>query len=97
MSKPQAVDCVIGMSQAVTATAAREFTAAVYQALGFGKGIKDAFDLGIVQLGMSRTDEHIPWLDCHYSEEFSIGNRNLYDIYDIYNAPTNRVERIVFS
>src|SRR5215831_12934043 len=69
-SEPQAeaisdyVDCVIGMSQGVTDTAARQFAAAVYQALGFGKSIKDAFDLGIVQLGFSRSDEHIPKLRC---------------------------------
>ncbi|MGC1931401.1 MAG: hypothetical protein WA667_20710 [Candidatus Nitrosopolaris sp.] len=70
-SEPQAkaisnyVDCVIGMSQAVTDSGAREFAAHFYQALGFGKSIQDAFDLGIVELKLFNiSDENIPKLTC---------------------------------
>ncbi len=57
------VDCVIGMSDAIADTAAREFAAHFYQALGFGKSLQDAFDLGVVQLKMLNiSDDHIPKL-----------------------------------
>ena len=62
-SEPQAeaisnnVECVIGMSFAVTDVAAREFAAHFYQALGFGKSIQDAFDLGVVQLKLQNISD----------------------------------------
>ena len=44
------VNCVIGMSKAVSDKAAIEFASTFYSSLGFGKSVKEAFDLGIVQL-----------------------------------------------
>jgi hypothetical protein len=41
------VDCVIGMSRSVGGRAAICFAAAFYQALGFGRTVKTAFDLAV--------------------------------------------------
>ncbi|MCI0560033.1 MAG: hypothetical protein MN733_16205, partial [Nitrososphaera sp.] len=55
------VDCVIGMSKAVTERAATLFSASFYRALGFGNNIKDAFDLGRNELKLqSIGEEQIP-------------------------------------
>ena len=51
------VDCVIGMSKAITDEAAREFAVYFYQTLGFGKSIQDAFDLAKAQLMMFNIPE----------------------------------------
>jgi len=48
----QYLDCVIGMSKAVGDAAAISFATAFYQALGFGKDVKTAFDLGCVQINL---------------------------------------------
>ncbi len=40
------IDCVIGMSKAIGDSAAINFATSFYQALGFGKNVKAAFDLG---------------------------------------------------
>jgi len=68
-SQPQAqaiaqhIDCVIGMSQAVGDVAAVSFAAAFYQALGYGRNIRTAFDLGCVHIDMEGLDEqNIPQL-----------------------------------
>jgi hypothetical protein len=59
------IDCVIGMTEAVTDNAAKVFATAFYQALGFKKSIKDAFDLGVVQMQlMGITGYQIPQLIC---------------------------------
>src|SRR5690606_32593956 len=42
----QHVDCVIGMSQAIQDEDAIAFTSAFYEALGFGRDVKTAFELG---------------------------------------------------
>jgi hypothetical protein len=75
------VDCVIGMSEAITDTAARDFAAYFYQALGFGQSVQDAFDLGVVQLKLFNiSDEHIPKLTYQPgldpSQMFVIRNKN---------------------
>lgn len=44
------VNCVIGMSKAVSDKAAIEFASAFYSSLGFGKSVKEAFELAKVQL-----------------------------------------------
>ncbi len=55
-SEPQAraiakhVECVIGMSNAITDSAAIKFAASFYQALGYGLSVKTAFDLACNEL-----------------------------------------------
>jgi hypothetical protein len=44
------VDCVIGMSQGISDEAAVAFSVAFYQALGYGRDLQTAFDLGCVQI-----------------------------------------------
>jgi hypothetical protein len=62
-SEPQAqaiarhIDCVVGMSKAIGDAAAISFAVAFYQALGFGKDIKTAFDLGCVQINLENLHE----------------------------------------
>lgn len=40
------IDCVIGMSDQISDSAALNFSAAFYSTLGYGKSVKTAFDLG---------------------------------------------------
>ncbi len=47
------VDCVIGMSDSIRDDAASLFASSFYQALGYGKSVKRAFDLGVNQLQLS--------------------------------------------
>jgi hypothetical protein len=42
----EVIPCAIGMREAITDSASMTFAAAFYQALGFGRSIQDAFDLG---------------------------------------------------
>jgi serine/threonine protein kinase/RNA polymerase subunit RPABC4/transcription elongation factor Spt4 len=62
-SEPQAqaiaqhIDCVIGMSQSIGDTAAISFATAFYQALGYGRNVKTAFDLGCLQIDLESLDE----------------------------------------
>ena len=51
------IDCVIGMSIAVGDKAAIAFATAFYQALGYGRDVKTAFDLGCVQIDMENLRE----------------------------------------
>jgi hypothetical protein len=44
------IDCVIGMSKAIGDSAAVSFAEAFYQALGYGRDVKAAFDLGCLQI-----------------------------------------------
>ena len=53
----QSIDCVIGMSKAIGDDAAIGFAAAFYQALGFGRDVKTAFELGCVQIDLEGLDE----------------------------------------
>ena len=53
----QHIDCVIGMSKKIRNSAAISFATAFYQALGFGRDIKTAFDLGCVQIEFENLDE----------------------------------------
>jgi hypothetical protein len=62
-SDPQAqaiskdIDCVIGMSGAIEDAASIEFSAAFYGALGFGKDVKTAFDLGCLQIELQNLND----------------------------------------
>lgn len=53
----QSIDCVIGMSKAIGDEAAIGFAASFYQALGFGRDVKTAYDLGCVQIGLEDLSE----------------------------------------
>lgn len=50
----KAVDCVIGMSQAIGDVSSIRFAAAFYQALAFGKDVKTAFELGKNQIDLEK-------------------------------------------
>ncbi len=59
----QHIDCVVGMSDAIGDQAAISFAAAFYQALGYGRDVKTAFDLGCVQIDMENLrDQDVPQL-----------------------------------
>ncbi|HEX8200755.1 MAG TPA: CHAT domain-containing protein, partial [Isosphaeraceae bacterium] len=46
----QSIDCAVGMSAAIPDKAAIAFATEFYQALGFGKSVQEAFDLGVYRL-----------------------------------------------
>lgn len=51
------IDCVIGMSQEIGDAAALKFATAFYQALGYGRDVKTAFDLGCAQIDLEGLNE----------------------------------------
>lgn len=51
------IDCVIGMSKAIGDAAAVSFAEAFYQALGYGRDVKTAFDLGCLQIDLKSLNE----------------------------------------
>jgi DNA-binding response OmpR family regulator len=53
----QHIDCVVGMSGSIGDAAAISFATAFYQALGFGRDVKTAFDLGRVQIDLEALDD----------------------------------------
>jgi len=62
-SAPQAqaiaehIDCVVGMSDAIGDKAAISFATAFYQALGYGRDVKTAFELGRAQIDLENIPE----------------------------------------
>jgi len=62
-SEPQAqaiaahIDCVIGMPDAIGDTASLNFAASFYQALGYGRDVQTAFDLGCNRIDLQALDE----------------------------------------
>ena len=57
------IKCVIGMSDAIPDQTAKEFAVTFYSSLGFGRSIKNAFDLAMAQLGLlSLSGDKIPRL-----------------------------------
>ena len=57
------IDCVIGMSKEIGDSTAIAFAAAFYQALGYGRNVKTAFDLGCLQIDFeSLDDQDVPRL-----------------------------------
>jgi hypothetical protein len=52
------IDYVIGMTKAIGDNAAINFASSFYRALGYGRSIKNAFDLGCIQIGISGLPEH---------------------------------------
>lgn len=58
------IGCVVGMSRRVDDRAASDFAAGFYGALGYGKNVQDAFDLGCNQIDLSGLkDADVPRLD----------------------------------
>ena len=53
----QHIDCVIGMSKEIGDNAAVGFAMAFYQALGYGRNVKTAFDLGCSEIDLENLDE----------------------------------------
>jgi hypothetical protein len=53
----QHIDCVVGMSSAIGDKSAISFATAFYQALGYGRDVKTAFELGCVQIDLESLDE----------------------------------------
>ena len=74
------VNCVIGMSDAIPDDTAIEFASTFYSSLGFGRNIKDAFDLAIAQLGLlSMSGDRTPKLivkEGMEASKISIGGTN---------------------
>lgn len=50
----ESIPCVVGMSRAVPDATAIAFAAGFYEALSFGKSVEDAFELGKIQVELSR-------------------------------------------
>jgi hypothetical protein len=62
------VDCVIGMANAISDDAAREFAGSFYQGLANGRSVKDSFDLGKnILSAWDLRDEQVPKLLCRPS------------------------------
>jgi hypothetical protein len=51
------IDYVIGMSKAIDDAAAIKFAKGFYQALGYGKSIEDAFNLGKIEVNLTEASE----------------------------------------
>jgi hypothetical protein len=51
------IDCVVGMSRKIGDSAAIAFASAFYQALGYGRDVRTAFDLGCAQIDLENLDE----------------------------------------
>jgi CHAT domain len=59
----EVIPCTIGIRKQITDSAAITFAAAFYQALGFGRNIQEAFDLGRNALmNLQMPEDHSPWL-----------------------------------
>ena len=48
----QEIDCVLAMSRKIVAAAAIKFTSGFYSALGFGRNVQGAFELGRIEIGL---------------------------------------------
>lgn len=46
------VDCVVGMNDSISDTAARKFAASFYRAIAFGQSIQNAFEQGLASLAL---------------------------------------------
>ena len=53
----QHIDCVVGMSKAIGDQAAISFASSFYQALGYGRDLQTAFDLGCLEIDMENLKE----------------------------------------
>lgn len=63
------IDYVIGMSDKIGDASAISFASSFYQAIGFGRSIQEAFDLGCVQIDLANLNQQdIPKLICPRQE-----------------------------
>ena len=53
------IEYVVGMNQAIGDKAAIAFSVGFYQALGAGRSIKEAYELGCVQIGLHGAPEYL--------------------------------------
>lgn len=53
----EVIDCVVGIEDAITDSAALQFATAFYRALGYGRSVQEAFDLGQVQIELAGLGE----------------------------------------
>lgn len=51
------IDCVVGMSAAISDTAAIDFAAAFYQGIGYGRSVQTAFDLACNRIDLANLAE----------------------------------------
>jgi AcrR family transcriptional regulator len=59
------IDCVVGMSSAIGDEAAIQFASGFYQALGYGRSIRTAFELGCSEINLADLSEEAkPKLRC---------------------------------
>ena len=59
----ESIDCVVGMTRAIGDESAIAFAASFYQALGYGRSVQEAFDLGCGQIDLGGLeDEDVPKL-----------------------------------
>jgi hypothetical protein len=69
----QNIDCFIGMSKAIGDKSAICFSVAFYQAIGYGRDIKTAFDLGCLQIDLENLgEENTPKLLAIHNDPHSI-------------------------
>lgn len=53
----QEIDCVVGMRRSISDEAAIRFASGFYQALGFGRNVQEAFDLGCIEIDLANIPE----------------------------------------
>jgi serine/threonine protein kinase len=53
----ESIDCVVGMTRAIPDESAIAFAASIYQAIGYGRSIQTAFDLGCEEIGLEGLDD----------------------------------------
>ncbi len=59
----EVIDCAIGMNDEISDEAAIAFSGSFYRALGFGRSVQEAFDLGKVAIMLDgAAEEHVPKL-----------------------------------
>jgi hypothetical protein len=51
------IECVVGMTKSITDSAAISFASSFYQALGYGRNVRTAFELGCGQIDLHNLDE----------------------------------------
>lgn len=51
------IDCIVGMSGAIGDSSAISFASAFYQALGYGRDVATAFELGCIQIDLENLNE----------------------------------------
>ncbi|HWB55127.1 MAG TPA: CHAT domain-containing protein [Tepidisphaeraceae bacterium] len=53
----RSIDCVVGMDRSIGDGAAISFAYSFYQALGYGRSVKEAFDLGCAEISLQGLDD----------------------------------------